>query len=143
MVKNNLITRIFFIIMGIGIFSFIFVYNFKFFCTDNYNCIENIKDGIVLPFLYLIPSILISLIILFFVSSRLKMIGLMTILIISIPVLYIVFNSPVSCSGFLCDRMTSVIFLIPFYPIITFLSLIISFIYFRIRNKRSINTQSL
>lgn len=139
MIKNNLITKIFLIIMSIGIFSFIFVYNSKSFCLNNYNCFENIKDGIALPFLYLMPAIMISLVVLFFVSSRLKMIGLITILIISIPILYIVFDSPVSCGGFLCDRITSVKFLTPFYPILTFISLIASSIYFKIKDKINIH----
>jgi hypothetical protein len=33
----------------------------------------------------------------------------------------------------MCDRLSSIIFLIPLYPLVTFLVLIISFIYFKIK----------
>lgn len=133
MIKNNLIFKIFLIIMGIGVLSLIFVYNASFFCFDNYICVRNIKDGIVIPILYLSSCILIILLVLFFVSNRLKLIGLITIVIIPIPILFLIFNSPISCGGFMCDRLSSIIFLIPLYPLVTFLVLIISFIYFKIK----------
>ncbi len=118
------------------LFSLLLGFNIELFCSDSYQCFEKIKEGFVIPLIYLSPFLLISLIILFFVSDRLKKVGLISIVIILIPILFIIFISSLDNSYFLPDgRASNTLLLMFIYLIIFIISLSISAIYFKIKDK--------
>ncbi len=125
------------VVIIVVLLSLFLGFNIKLFCGDNYQCFENIKEGFVIPIIYLSPFLLISLIILFFVSDRLKKVGLISIGITLAPILLFIFTSPVDNSYFLPDgRALNTLLLMLIYLIIITISLSISAIYFKIKDKK-------
>ncbi len=136
--KKTILWSSLFIIIVDSILFFIWC-NIRSFCGNNYECFNNLKEGLILPVIYLSICVLLSLIVLFFVSDRLKKIGLVSISIVSIPIILLVFTSPVNVGSFVPGgRVINTLYLMLFYPISTIISILISFLYFKTKNKKQI-----
>ena len=145
--KNKKLIILCLVVLGVYILSLFFIRNTDLFCrqTDpnvSFQCLEDISFGFSKPVMHLFPYLFSSLLILFFVSDRLKRNVVIAIIAISVPILGFTFNSPVDC-GMLCSREDISLFLRNLYPIITILTLIISAIYFYFEDKGIIKKRSL
>ncbi len=104
---------------------------------ESNQCFIGIRDGFSGPIENLFPYIISSLLLLFFVSDRLKRNAVIAILTISVPLLYFIFAVvPADCGSILCSRIDTSLLARPIYPIVTILTLIISAIYFYFKDKR-------
>jgi hypothetical protein len=144
--KNKKLIILCLLILFTYLTSLFFLRNRELFCPTgtpsvSYECLSNIKSGFALPMINLFPYIFSSMLLLFFVSDRLKRNAIIAIVIISFPILFLTFNSPINCGGWIdlfCSRVEISLLLRNFYPIITVLTLAISGIYFYLIDKRAI-----
>jgi hypothetical protein len=145
--KNKKLIVLCLVIFGIYLVSLFFAYNARLFCSttnslDSYECFNNIKSGFSGPTISFFPYIFFSLLILFFVSDRLKRNAVITILTISVPIFIFIFILvPIECSSLICSRTDISYLLRPLYPITTILTLTISAIYFYFKDKKQNKTR--
>lgn len=137
--KNKKLIILCIMVLGIHILGLFLIRNTKIFCNvDDLNCFEAVKFGFSRPIINLFPYLFSSLLLLFFVSDRLKRNAVIAIAIVSAPVLLLVFLSPVNCGSLICSREDLSMITRNFYPIVTVLTLAISGIYFSLRDKTSL-----
>ncbi len=142
--KNKKLIILCLLVVGIYVLSLWFSRNTDLFCSTstsakNYECWHTIldaSDSVSELFTYLLPSLLLLL----FVSDRLKRNTIISIMIVSVPIFYFTLLSSIEdCGGFLplfCGRSGTMQLLRPIYPAITVLTLIISAIYFYFKDRR-------
>ena len=141
--KNKKLIILCLLVLGIYMVSLYFGRNTELFCSQNdFNCFQNIEFGISQPISNLFPYFFGSILILFFVSDRLKRNAFISIIIASFPMLLWIFSFPVSCGSFFCDRIDSAHLTGFLYPIITILTLLISAICFYFKDKRAVKKVS-
>ena len=108
----------------------------KNFCNlDHYVCFEILKDGFSYPLIHFLPYFFCSLVLILILSKRYKKIIYIFASSITIFLLVIIFNSPMTCSGILCDdRIGNAIFFRNLYPVILIPTVLIMWIYFKIKD---------
>lgn len=116
--------------------SYILGFYTKSFCySDHYSCFEILKYGISFPLIKLLPYLFFSFIFVLFLSKRYKKVMYIFSLIITIILSIFIFNLPMTCSGVLCDdRIGNAIFFRNLYPVILIPTVLIMWIYFKIKD---------
>lgn len=148
--KNKKLIILCLVVLGINVLSLFLIRKTELFCGqssynsfDVFSCGREIRDGFAFPITTLTPYLLFSLLVLFFVSDRLKRNAVIAVAIISVPILLLVFLSPVSCGSLICSREDLSMITRNFYPIVTILTLATSGVYFYLRDKTSLKRSSV